>query len=98
MIITMTKVQFNITPSEIREIFKEYEFDTSDILQYDDETKKILDSYDTNLTQAEKIILQLYAETQSQRKTASILNVSRTTIVKELNNIRQKILNNENIN
>lgn len=90
------KIKFNISPAELREIYKDYEFDTNDILNYDDETKSILESYNNNLTAPERIILQLYAEFQSQRKVAQLLNVSRTTIVKELNKIRNKILDNDN--
>jgi transcriptional regulator of aromatic amino acid metabolism len=90
------KITFKLSPSEIRNIYKDYTFDTSDILNYDDTTKHLLDAYDNNLTQPEKVILQLYAEFQSQRKVASLLNVSRTTIVKELNIIRKKILYGNN--
>lgn len=90
------KVTFKLTASEIRNIYKDYSFDTSDILAYDDDTKELLEAYNNNLTQPEKVILQLYAEFQSQRKVASLLNVSRTTVVKELNIIRNKILYGNN--
>ena len=88
----MRKINIKITAKEVKDMYKDYEFNTSDPLNYDDETKQILDSYNQNLTQPEKIILQLYAETQSQSKTAKILNVNRKTIAKELNRIRTKIL------
>lgn len=85
------KIEFKITPSELRNIHKDFDFDLSNI-NYDDEQLSLFNKFKTKLTAPEKIILELYAEFQSQRKVASLLNVSRTTIVKELNKIRNKIL------
>lgn len=87
------KIKLNISPEEIRGIYKDYTFDL-ECMDYDDDQLKLLKSYTDNLTQPEKVILQLYAEFNSQRKVASLLNVSRTTIVKSLNQIRNKILSN----
>ena len=92
------KVKFKISPAELREIYKDYEFDTSDVLTYDDETKSIIDKFNKNLTTPEKIIMKLYAEFHSARKVAQLLNVSNTTIGKELNKIRNKILMNDTNN
>lgn len=88
--------KFKISPKELRDIDKDYQFDTSDILTYDDETKNILDKFNNNLTTPEKIIMKLYAEFHSARKVAQLLNVSNTTIGKELTKIRNKILTNDN--
>lgn len=82
--------QLKLTPEEIRGIYKDYDFDLTS-MDYDDEQLKLLTNFQ-NLTQAERIIMALYAEFSSQRKTANLLNVSRTTVVKCLNNIRKKIL------
>ena len=92
------KVKFKISPAELREIYKDYEFDTSDVLTYDDETKSIIDRFNNNLTTPEKIIMKLYAEFHSARKVAQLLNVSNTTIGKELTKIRNKILMNDTNN
>lgn len=86
--------KFKISPKELRDIDKDYQFDTSDILTYDDETKNILDKFNNNLTTPEKIIMKLYAEFHSARKVAQLLNVSNTTIGKCLKSIRSKILDN----
>ena len=88
------KIKFKISPAELREIYQDYEFDTEDILNYDDETKSILDKFNNNLTTPEKIIMKLYAEFHSARKVAQLLNVSNTTIGKCLKSIRSKILDN----
>lgn len=85
-------VKFNISKSELKSIYQDYSFNTEDVLNYDDETKDILDKFKFNLTAPEQIILELYAEFHSQRKVAQLLNVSRTSIVKELNKIRKKII------
>lgn len=86
------KHTIKLTPEEIRCIYKDYQFDL-DSLEYDDETLALFTSFN-KLTEAEKIIMELYAEFSSQRKVADLLNVSRTTIVKSLNAIRKKILDN----
>ena len=92
------KIKFKISPAELREIYKDYEFDTEDILNYDDETKSIIDRFNNNLTTPEKIIMKLYAEFHSARKVAQLLNVSNTTIGKCLKSIRNKILMNDTNN
>ena len=83
------KVQLNISPQEIRNIFKDYEFDDENP-EYDDDFLKLLDAFNS-LSNTEKIILELYAEFSNQRKVGQLLNVSKTIIAKELRNIRGKI-------
>lgn len=87
--------KFKITKEELREIYKEYELDENNP-EYDDEMKQLISSFN-KLSPADKIILELYAETKSQRKTSDILGISRTTLIKILTNIREKILNNNDI-
>lgn len=87
--------KFKITKEELREIYKEYELDENNP-EYDDEMKELISSFN-KLSPADKIILELYAETKSQRKTSDILGISRTTLIKILTNIREKILNNNDI-
>lgn len=86
------KVLIRLSPEEIRGIYKDYTFDLES-LDYDDDQTKLLSSFQS-LSQPDRIILALYAEFQSQRKVATLLNVSRTTVVKQLNKIRKQILEN----
>lgn len=85
--------KLNISKEEIKEIYKEYDFSDKDMyMEYDDELFDIIDKFNT-LSPADKVILELYAEMKSQRKVGNILGVSRTTIIKILNKIRNQILN-----
>ena len=88
------EIKFNISKSELKRIFNEYKFDEVDKeLEYDDFMLKYINAYE-KLNDVDKIIMALYAEFQSQRKVADLLKVSRTTVVKSLNNIREQINNN----
>lgn len=85
--------KITIPKEEIRSIHKEYDFSNTDkLLEYDDEMKYIIEKFE-QLDPADKIIMELYAELKSQRKVGNILGVSRTTIIKCLNKIRNQILN-----
>lgn len=91
---TKTDLELNISKSELKAIFKEYDFtETDGYMEYDDETLRYINAF-KKLDDADKIIMALYSEYQSQRKVANLLNVSRTTVIKTLNNIRQKINDN----
>jgi len=85
--------EVTITPEQIKQIYKEYQFDLTNI-EYDDEMVDIFQKFE-NLTEPEKLVMVLYAELRSQRKVAALLKVSRTGIVKYLENIRKKILEND---
>lgn len=86
--------KFKISKEQVKDIYKEYTFNVDDdTLEYDDEMLALLKAFN-KLDIADKIILELYAETKSQRKTSEILGVSRTTLIKVLNNIRDKIKQN----
>lgn len=82
---------FNITKTELKNVHKEYDFSEVDkYMEYDDNTLDYINAFN-KLDTADKIIMELYAEFQSQRKVADILRVSRTTVIKELNRIREEI-------
>lgn len=85
-------VTINISPEEIKGIFKDYSFEIEN-MDYDDKMVSIINAFNT-LSDADKIILSLYAEFSSQRKVAKLLNVSRTSIVKCLTRIREQIFRN----
>lgn len=86
---------FQLPKEQIREIYKEYAFDDVDeLMEYDDLTLDYINAF-KKLEIPERAILSLYAELKSQRKTADLLGVSRTTVIKELNKIKEKL--NENL-
>lgn len=84
--------KFKITKEEVKEIYREYELD-DDNPEYDDEMKELIYKFN-QLPVADKIILELYAETKSQRKTSDILGISRTTLIKLKQSIIKKIFEN----
>lgn len=87
-----TKTIFKISNDAFRKIYNEFTFDENNE-DYDDEMQNIIKAFN-KLNPVDKIIIELYAETKSQRKTADILGVSRTTLIKVMNNIREKIIKN----
>lgn len=87
---------FKISNEEVRKIYQNYQLDLTNP-EYDDEELELFTSFN-NLNSADKMIMILYAETQSQRKTADILGVSRTTFIKLHKQIKEKILKNNNDN
>lgn len=77
----------------------DYDFNTGNT-EYDDERVEIFTAFSA-LPVADRIIMLLYAETQSMRKTAKTLGVSYATTRKTINEIRLKLkemLNNVNDN
>lgn len=62
-----------------------------DMFNHTDEFAELMDSVN-NLTEPDKIILFLYAETQSYRKLAKLLDVSFATAYKSIKKIREKII------
>lgn len=78
-------------------IFQLYD---EDILKDDDYTLKLKQALN-KIEETDKRILLLYAEYQSLRKVAKILNVSPSTVCNKVNEIRdkiKKILNDEGDN
>ncbi len=71
----------------------DYTFNTANT-EYDDDMVNIINKVNT-LTEPDKIILLMYAELQSFRKLADVLNVSFTTAYKSILQIRNKILDND---
>lgn len=84
--------QQTLSKNNLQRMMSEYDIDTSND-DLDDETLNIINNV-SNLPDPDKIILYLYAELQSYRKLAKILNVSFTTAYKSILNIRKKILDN----
>ena len=80
----------NVEPEELKAIMENFTFDTG-CTDYDDEFVGIIDTLN-NLQQGDRIILSLYAELQSLRKTAAALGVSYTAIRKHINKIKQNFM------
>ena len=80
----------NVKPEELRDIMENFTFDTG-CTDYDDEFIEIIDTLNS-LQQGDRIILSLYAELQSLRKTAAALGVSYTAIRKHINKIKQNFM------
>lgn len=76
----------------MKELVKEYDFKTDDILQYDDEQVNYFEAV-KKLPKPDYIILILYAHFQSQRKVGSLLGVTHSIIGRELRRIRNEITN-----
>lgn len=80
----------NVKPEELKDIMENFTFDTG-CTDYDDEFIEIIDTLNS-LQQGDRIILSLYAELQSLRKTAAALGVSYTAIRKHINKIKQNFM------
>lgn len=80
----------NVKPEKLKDIMENFTFDTG-CTDYDDEFVEIIDTLNS-LQQGDRIILSLYAELQSLRKTAAALGVSYTAIRKHINKIKQNFM------
>lgn len=80
----------DVKPEELKDIMENFTFDTG-CTDYDDDFLSIINTFD-NLQQGDRIILSLYAELQSLRKTAAALGVSYTAIRKHINKIKQNFM------
>lgn len=87
-------MKITLSPTELKTLMMEYDFNTGNT-EYDDEKVEIFTAVSA-LPVADRIIMLLYAETQSLRKTATILGVSYATIRKTVNEIRANLKNNLN--
>lgn len=85
-----------LTPKIVKELEAEY----SDFLSFTSSPDSAItfNSNFRNLPTADRIILMVYAETASERETARLLNVSRTTIRKVLAKIKNEMKQNVNRN
>jgi hypothetical protein len=92
----MTKINgISITPTELKAICKEYEYDKEQHMMLDegeDERPHLIKKAMTKLDRADFIIFCLYMEYKSERKVASILGCSRTPLHNCLVKIKKKIL------
>lgn len=69
----------------------DYDFNTGNT-EYDDEVVEVFTAFSA-LPVADRIIMLLYAENQSLRKTAKTLGVSYATTRKTVNEIRKELKN-----
>lgn len=79
-----------INSEKLKQIVEDYTFDTG-CTEYDDEFVNVINIVN-ELQQGDKIILTIYAESQSLRKTAKILGVSYSAIRKHINKIKQNFI------
>ena len=87
-------MNIDITPDELRAILSEYAYDP-DIMNNEDERSLEIKKAMTCLDDAERIIFCLYMELQSSRKLGEFLGgISHSTVLKEINRIRKKIIEN----
>ena len=86
----MTKPNEEYTPEDLRKLLREYETREEDIMT---DTDELLEVYDAikSLSDADKIILYLYAELGSLRAVGRTLGVSYSTARKAVIEIKQKI-------
>lgn len=81
-----------MTKFNLKNIFEDYSKDDSIWSDESPKIKVIKDAIDLKLTQAEKIILLLYAETGSMRQLAKDLEVSHSSVIKAVDEIKLKVL------
>ena len=88
----MNHPNIDITPDELHTIMKDYEYDP-DIFNYEDERSLKIKLALSKLPEADRIIWCLYMELGSSRKLGRLLgNVSHSTILKEINRIKENII------
>lgn len=81
-----------MTKYNLKAIFEDYEKDDDIFSNESQKVKVIKDAISNRLTEAEKIILLLYAETGSMRQLAKDLDVSHSSVIKAVDEIKLKIL------
>lgn len=79
-----------LSQKTLKTLMNEYDFNTANT-EYDDEMVELINKTNS-LSTPDKIILLMYAELQSFRKLAEVLNVSFTTAYHCIQNIRKKLL------
>ena len=82
--------KIEITPSELRAIMKEYEYDP-DIMCEDDERVIKIKRALQKLQDSDRILWCLYMDLGASRKVGSVLHVSHSTVLKEINRIKMEI-------
>lgn len=84
-------MKIELQPSELKKMMTDYDFNTGNT-EYDDEVVEVFTAFSA-LPVADRIIMLLYAENQSLRKTAKTLGVSYATTRKTVNEIRKELKN-----
>lgn len=87
----MTDQKIDINPDELRAIMKEYEYNPDNVYDEDDERVTKIKRALTKLTQPDRIIFCLYMDMGASRKVGKVLGVSHSTILKEINRIKNEI-------
>lgn len=82
-------VQLQITPQQIKEIDKQYQYQF-DLFEDNIEAQKAKWAL-AKLSIPDRIIFELYAEMQSSRKVGNILGCSHNIVLKEIRRIREQI-------
>lgn len=80
-----------ISSSELKTIMKDYEYD-DDIMNEEDDRVHAIKWALQQLPEPDRIIFLLQCDIQSQRKTGEILGVSHSTVGKEINRIKERII------
>ena len=83
-------MEIGLTPTELKTMMSDYSFDTG-CTEYDDEKLMVFEAFSA-LNYADRIILCLYADNQSLRKTAKILGVSYATTRKVVAKIKSELV------
>lgn len=86
----MEQPKIEISPSELRAMLKEYEYDP-DVMCEDDERVIRIKRALQKLKDYDRILWVLYMELGASRKCGAVLGVSHSTILKEINRIKMEI-------
>lgn len=81
---------FNFTPEQIKCLLREYEYIT-DIWEERSEIEMAALKLFNKLPAAERIIMLIYSETKSLKRTAEILNCGTSLLTKEVHRIQKKM-------
>lgn len=85
----MTEKIERLNPEIVRNLVEEYS-EKPDLMECEDSAMTLHRNL-MELHDGERIILSIYAETASERETARLLRVSRTTVRKVLSTIKNKM-------
>ena len=83
--------EIKITGAELRAIMDEYKFN-DDVMCDDPQKVRVAKMALQKISESDRIIYCLYLDQQSSRKVGKILGVSHSTILKQLQRIRQELL------
>lgn len=86
----MEQQTIEISPSELRAILKEYEYDP-DVMCEDDERVIRIKRALQKLQEPDRILWCLYMDLGASRKVGAVLHVSHSTVLKEINRIKLEI-------